>query len=143
MHGRSPTSVGSGSRTPDSPRQHLPSRTASHHPARAKRVATASGNNWVVLALAVPVPKTDIILALPLLARLHVVGKNQPSPPDLAKAMLLDVLGMDNRRIDARIAQTVRDVDERPAIFLRWRRIHRDERARGRAPRRRCRRRCR
>lgn len=59
----------------------------------AKRVATASGNNWVVLALAVPVPKTEIILALPLLARLHVVGKNQPSQPDLAKAMLLDVLG--------------------------------------------------
>lgn len=59
----------------------------------AKRVATASGNNWVVLALALPVPKTDIILALPLLARLHVVGPKQPSPPDLAKAMLRDVLG--------------------------------------------------
>jgi DDE superfamily endonuclease/putative transposase ISC1217 len=59
----------------------------------AKRVATASGNNWVVLALALPVPKTHIILALPLLARLHVVGKNQPSPPDLAKAMLREVLG--------------------------------------------------
>ena len=58
----------------------------------AKRVATASGNNWVVLALAIPVPKTDIILALPLLARLHVVGKGQPSPPDLAKTMLLEVL---------------------------------------------------
>src|ERR1019366_4060218 len=36
---------------------------------------------------------TSIILALPLLARLHVVGKGQPSPPDLAKAMLLEVLG--------------------------------------------------
>jgi DDE superfamily endonuclease len=59
----------------------------------AKRVATASGNNWVVLALAIPIPKTSIILALPLLARLHVVGKGQPSPPDLAKAMLLEVLG--------------------------------------------------
>jgi hypothetical protein len=58
----------------------------------AKRVATASGNNWVVLAIALPVPKTDIILALPLLARLHVVGTGQPSPPDLAKAMLLEVL---------------------------------------------------
>jgi len=58
-----------------------------------KRVATASGNNWVVLALAVPVPHTDIILALPLLARLHLVGKNHPSQPELAKAMLLEVLG--------------------------------------------------
>lgn len=58
----------------------------------AKRVATASGNNWVVLALAFPIPKTAIILALPLLARLHVVGKGQPSPPALAKAMLLEVL---------------------------------------------------
>lgn len=59
----------------------------------AKRVATASGNNWVVLALAIPIPKTTIILALPLLARLHVVGPGQPSPPDLAKAMLQEVLG--------------------------------------------------
>jgi hypothetical protein len=59
----------------------------------AKRVATASGNNWVVLALAIPIPHTDVILALPLLARLHVLGQGQPSPPDLAKAMLLEVLG--------------------------------------------------
>src|SRR5208283_4536995 len=59
----------------------------------AKRVATASGNNWGVLALALPIPKTQIILALPLLARLHVVGKGQASPPELAKAMLLEVLG--------------------------------------------------
>jgi hypothetical protein len=59
----------------------------------AQRVAVASGNNWVVLALALPIPKTNIILALPLLARLHVVGQAQPSPPDLAKAMLQEVLG--------------------------------------------------
>lgn len=59
----------------------------------AKRVATASGNNWVVLALAFPIPKTNIIIALPLLARLHVVGKGKPSPPELARAMLLEVLG--------------------------------------------------
>ena len=59
----------------------------------AKRVATASGNNWVVLALALPIPKTEIILALPLLARLHLVGKGQLSPPELAKAMLQEVLG--------------------------------------------------
>lgn len=59
----------------------------------SKRVATASGNNWVVLALAIHVPKTDIILALPLLARLHVVGPNQPSPPELAREMLSEVIG--------------------------------------------------
>lgn len=59
----------------------------------SKRVATASGNNWVVLALAIAIPKTDRILALPLLARLHLVGKGQPSPPALAKALLREVLG--------------------------------------------------
>lgn len=58
----------------------------------AKRVATASGNNWVVLALAISIPKTSIILALPLLARLHLPGKKQPSQVDLAREMLLEVL---------------------------------------------------
>jgi hypothetical protein len=58
----------------------------------ATRVATASGNNWVVLALAIAIPKTDIIIALPLLARLHMPGDGQPSQPELAKAMLHEVL---------------------------------------------------
>jgi DDE superfamily endonuclease len=59
-----------------------------------KRVATASGHNWVVLAVAVCVPFTNApILALPLLARLHLPGKGQPSCVDLARAMLADVLG--------------------------------------------------
>ena len=58
----------------------------------ASRVATASGNNWVVLALAIAIPKTDIIIALPLLARLHLPGEDQLSQPELAKAMLLEVL---------------------------------------------------
>ena len=40
-----------------------------------KRVATASGHNWVVVAVAVCVPFTNMpVLALPLLARLHHKG---------------------------------------------------------------------
>jgi hypothetical protein len=58
-----------------------------------KRVATASGHNWVVLAVAVCLPFTNVpILALPLLARLHLPGKGQPSCADLAREMLADVL---------------------------------------------------
>lgn len=58
-----------------------------------KRVATASGHNWVVLAIAVCLPGTSIpILALPLLARLHLPGKGQPSCPDLTRQMLAEVL---------------------------------------------------
>src|SRR5262245_17332464 len=58
-----------------------------------KRTATASGHNWVVVAVAVCLPFTHApILALPLLARLHRPGKAQPSCPQLARAMLADVL---------------------------------------------------
>src|SRR5438270_6560415 len=58
-----------------------------------KRVATASGHNWVVVAAAVCLPFTDIpILACPLLARLHHSGKTQPSCVDLAQQMLAEVL---------------------------------------------------
>jgi DDE superfamily endonuclease len=58
-----------------------------------KRVATAPGHNWVVLAVAVCLPGTGVpILALPLVARLHRPGKGQPSCPALAKAMLAEVL---------------------------------------------------
>jgi hypothetical protein len=35
------------------------------------RVATASGHNWVVLAVAFEVPLLPIVLALPIMARLH------------------------------------------------------------------------
>ena len=59
-----------------------------------KRVATASGHNWVVLAVAVCLPITGVpILALPLLARLHLPGTGQPSCADLTRAMLAEVLG--------------------------------------------------
>src|SRR5260370_37889676 len=48
-----------------------------------KRVATASGPNWVVLAIAVCVPFTAApILALPVLARLH---RGATGPPSCAK----------------------------------------------------------
>lgn len=58
-----------------------------------KRVATASGHNWVVLAVALCVPGTScVILALPLLARLHHSGKGQPSCAALANAMLAEIL---------------------------------------------------
>ena len=54
-----------------------------------RRVATASGNNWVVLGLAIPIPLCpQHIVCLPLMARLHLPGKGQPSCPSLAKAML-------------------------------------------------------
>ena len=59
-----------------------------------KRVATASGPNWVVLAVAYCPPLSNTpVFALPLLARLHVPGRGQPSCPVLAKRMLAEVLG--------------------------------------------------
>jgi hypothetical protein len=58
-----------------------------------KRVATAPGHNWVVLAIAFWNPLTGApVLALPLLARLHRSGKGQPSCAALAREMLLEVL---------------------------------------------------
>jgi hypothetical protein len=59
-----------------------------------KRVATASGHNWVVLAVGYCLPLSNTpIFALPLLARLHLPGKGQPSCPTLAKDMVTEVLG--------------------------------------------------
>jgi len=59
-----------------------------------KRVATASGHNWVVLAVAYCLPgSNNPIFALPLLARLHLPGKGQPSCAALAHEMLAEVLG--------------------------------------------------
>lgn len=58
-----------------------------------RRTATASGHNWVVLAVAVRLPGAGApILALPLLARLHRPGPAQPSCPQLARQMLAEVL---------------------------------------------------
>src|SRR3954452_15970654 len=58
-----------------------------------KRVATASGHNWVVVAVALCLPGTAVpILALPLLARLHLPGKAQRSCPEVARLLLAEVL---------------------------------------------------
>lgn len=58
-----------------------------------KRVATASGHNWVVVAVAVCLPISGTpIFALPLLARLHLPGKDQLSGAALARQMVVEVL---------------------------------------------------
>jgi hypothetical protein len=55
-------------------------------------VATASGHNWVVLGLVVPIPLCPgHVLCLPLLARLHLPGKAQPSCARLARQMVEEV----------------------------------------------------
>jgi hypothetical protein len=59
----------------------------------AKRVATASGNHWVVVGLAIRIPATRKIYCLPIHAKLHLPGKNCKSEATLAKEMLQDVLG--------------------------------------------------
>jgi len=58
----------------------------------AKRVATASGNHWVVVGLAIRIPRTNKIYCLPIHAKLHLAGKNQKSEATLAKEMLRDIL---------------------------------------------------
>src|SRR5207248_3850157 len=52
-----------------------------------KRVATASGNNRVVMGLAVPLPLTGCFLCLPLAFRLKMPGKGQPSCAASAREM--------------------------------------------------------
>ena len=58
----------------------------------AKRVATASGNHWVVVGLAIRIPGTHKIYCLPIHAKLHLAGKKQTSEATLAKEMLEDIL---------------------------------------------------
>lgn len=57
-----------------------------------KRVATALGNQWVVLGLAIRIPGTQRVLCLPLHAKLQKSGKGQPGAAQLARQMLDDVL---------------------------------------------------
>jgi hypothetical protein len=59
----------------------------------AKRVATASGNHWVVVGLAICIPGTSKIYCLPIHAMLHLAGKSHKSEATLAKEMLQDILG--------------------------------------------------
>ena len=58
----------------------------------AKRVATASGNHWVVVGLAICIPGTTKIYCLPIHAMLHLAGKNQKSEATLAEEMLRGIL---------------------------------------------------
>jgi hypothetical protein len=58
----------------------------------AKRVATASGNHWVVVGLAICIPGTTKIYCLPIHAMLHLAGTHHKSEATLAKEMLQDIL---------------------------------------------------
>jgi DDE superfamily endonuclease len=94
-----------------------------------KRVATASGHNWVVVAVAVCLPFTNIpILAFPLLARLHRAGKGQTSGVALAREMLTEVLGWFPHRAFTLVGDgayaskgLLTDLDERVAFVGRLR----------------------
>jgi DDE superfamily endonuclease len=94
-----------------------------------KRVATASGHNWVVLAVAYCPPLCNSpILALPLLAQLHVPGKGQPSCAVLAKGMLTEVLDWFPGHLFTLVAdgayackELLRDLDERVVFVGRMR----------------------
>jgi hypothetical protein len=94
-----------------------------------KRVATASGHNWVVLAVAYCLPFSKApLFALPLLARLHLPGKGQPSCPALAKALLAQVLAWFPEHTFTLVAdgayacrELLGDLDERVAFVGRLR----------------------
>ena len=57
-----------------------------------KRVATASGHNWVVLAFVYEVPFLPIVLALPVMARLHRTGEGMLSCAQLTREMLSELM---------------------------------------------------
>ncbi len=57
-----------------------------------KRTVIASGNHWVVMGLAICIPRTNKIYCLPIHAKLHRPGKGLPGEAALAKQMLDDVL---------------------------------------------------
>jgi hypothetical protein len=57
-----------------------------------KRVATALGNQWVVLGLTVRIPGTKRVFCLLLHAMLQQPGKGKTAAPELARRMLADVL---------------------------------------------------
>lgn len=57
-----------------------------------KRAATALGNQWIVLGLAIRIAGTQRVFCLPIHAMLQQPGKNQPGPADLARQMLSDVM---------------------------------------------------
>jgi hypothetical protein len=94
-----------------------------------KRVATAPGHNWVVVAVAYCLPYSNTpIFALPLLARLHLPGQGQPSCPMLAKLMLTEVLDWFPKHTFTLVGdgayackELLRDLDERVVFVGRMR----------------------
>ena len=63
----------------------------------AKRVATASGNHWVVVGLAICIPGTNKIYCLPIHARLHLAGKDHKSEATLGQGNAPGYPGMVSR----------------------------------------------
>jgi hypothetical protein len=57
-----------------------------------KRVATASGHNWVVMAVVYEIPLLPLVMAFPILARLHLPGKENPSCAKLAREMISELM---------------------------------------------------
>ncbi len=57
-----------------------------------KRVATASGHNWVVMAVVYEVPLLPIVMAFPIMARLKLPGKEKPTCAQRAREMIADLL---------------------------------------------------
>src|SRR5215210_3839616 len=57
-----------------------------------KRVATAPGHNWVVMAVAYEVPLLPVVLALPIAARLRLPGEANPSCAGLARGMICELM---------------------------------------------------
>jgi hypothetical protein len=94
-----------------------------------KRVATASGHNWVVLAVAYCLPFCKApILALPLLGRLHLPGKGHPGCATLVKEMLAEVLQWFPTRTFTLVGdgayackELLKDLDERVTFVGRMR----------------------
>ena len=56
------------------------------------RVATASGHNWVVMAVVLEVPLLPIVMALPIMARLHRSDEGTPTCAQLAREMIGELL---------------------------------------------------
>jgi hypothetical protein len=56
------------------------------------RVAIASGHNWVVTAVAFEVPFLPIVMALPVMARLHRTDEGAPTCSQLAREMICELL---------------------------------------------------
>ena len=57
-----------------------------------KRVATASGHNWVVLAFVYELPLIPLVLAIPIMARLHIAEEGKPGCARLGREMIGELM---------------------------------------------------